>query len=98
MASWQSNFRYFRAALRLKADRSLLDVYDCFGRGAVVQKSLRETARLSYLPLAVWAGEGPNWAHCSGLVNPTTGVLSSSRNVISGLFAWLTGKIVRESG
>lgn len=35
--------------------------YGRFGRGAVVQKSLRETARLSYLPLAVWAGEGPNW-------------------------------------
>lgn len=32
MASWQSNLRHFLAALRLKADRSLLGVYDRFGR------------------------------------------------------------------
>jgi len=37
-------------------------------------------------------------SHSAGLVNPTTGVLSGPHNVISGLFAWLTGKIVRESG
>lgn len=33
-----------------------------------------------------------------GLVSPATGVLSGPHNVISGLFACLTGKIVRESG
>lgn len=39
----------------------LLEANVRFGRGAVVQKSLRETARLSFLPFAVWTDEGPDW-------------------------------------
>lgn len=57
-------------------------------------------------------GEAPEWVRqkwvglslplvqqgSAAKVFPTAGVLSGPRNVLSCLFAWLTGKFVRESG
>jgi len=57
-------------------------------------------------------GEAPEWVRskwiglslplaqrgANALVLPTVGVLSGPRDILSCLFGWLTGKVVRESG
>ena len=61
---WQSAFCRFGTQLQQTAtvQTELLGwAKVCSGRGAVVQKSLRETARPSNLPLPCSSDEGPDW-------------------------------------
>lgn len=67
---------------------------------------------LRLLVTSVPPGEAPEWVRqkwvglslplaqrdATPKVFPTAGVLSGPRNVLTCLFAWLTGKLVRESG
>lgn len=65
---WQSAFCRFGTQLQQTAtvQTELLGwAKVCSGRGAVVQKSLRETARPSNLPLPCSSDEGPDWVGSS---------------------------------